>query len=104
MTAPTVGRIVHYWDSRSIARGQPLAGIIAFVHSPDSVTLGLTTHTGGNRHAMHVPLVQPRAPKPDGAFCEWPPRVETPPPQQASAEPAQTPRPTFRTFPSTKDL
>lgn len=68
---PTVGRVVHYFDSTEATR--PLAGVICYVHSDTMVNLTVFTQNGDPVGRTSVSLVQEGEPKPLGHRCEWMP-------------------------------
>lgn len=70
---PTVGRIVHYYDSKS--RNAPLAAIITAVHDDRCVNLTVFGNQFTHFGLMHLTsVVQSEAPT-DGAWT-WPPLVK----------------------------
>ncbi len=85
MIKPTVGRVVWYTPSRHIdvngntiyqfpcLAGQPLAAIVACVHSDSMVNLTVFDANGESHGACSVDLIQDGQPKPDGRYCEWMP-------------------------------
>ncbi len=74
MIAPTVGRIVWYYDSQfDVTKGMPKAAIICAVHGVDRVNLTVFGHTGIPSGRTNVILVQDGIPTPQGNFCIWMP-------------------------------
>lgn len=84
MIKPTVGRIVHYYPSTNEVReinakglmayaGQPLAAIIACVHSDRMVNLAIFDQGGTNFERRSVTLVQDGDDIPVGSYCAWMP-------------------------------
>lgn len=87
MIKPTVGRVVWYTPSpigvdgsgRKIFQfpctvGQPLAAIIAYVHSDSMVNLTVFDANGESHGVCSVDLIQDGQPKPEfGRYCEWMP-------------------------------
>jgi len=75
--APTVGRIVHFYDPKYIQG--PHAAIVTYVHDEHLVNLAVFTASGNTEHRSSVPLIE--EPNPDhhagtiGFFCMWPPRA-----------------------------
>lgn len=75
---PTVGRIVWFTpaDHDGIGRlnGQPLAAIVAGVHSDNLVNLAVFDAYGNTQQRSNVRLVQPGETTPDGApYAAWMP-------------------------------
>jgi len=75
---PTVGRIVWFTpaDHDGIGRlnGQPLAAIVAGVHSDNLVNLAVFDAYGNTQQRSNVRLVQPGEATPDGApYAAWMP-------------------------------
>ena len=75
---PTVGRIVWFTpaDHDGIGRlsGQPLAAIVAGVHSESQVNLAVFDAYGNTQQRSNVRLVQPGEDTPDGApYAAWMP-------------------------------
>lgn len=82
MIKPTVGRVVWYTPSKNAEgryqfpclTGQPLAAIIACVHSDIMVNLVVFDANGDSHGVCSVDLIQDGQPKPDnGFYCEWMP-------------------------------
>lgn len=78
MIKPTVGRIVHYWpslrDPGPDPKGQPLAAIVAHVHSDVCVNLSVSDANGYPFNRTNVRLLQAGEDRPDMmGFCEWMP-------------------------------
>ncbi len=80
MIKPTVGRVVWFTPSRRSAQAgfvtgdQPLAAIIAYVHSDKMVNLAVFDSNGNSHSVCSVNLVQDQEPKdPDGFYAEWMP-------------------------------
>ncbi|MBU3577496.1 hypothetical protein [Polynucleobacter sp. UK-Kesae-W10] len=75
---PTVGRIVWFTpadhDGIGQLNGQPLAAIVAGVHSDTSVNLAVFDAYGNTQQRSSVRLVQPGEDKPDGgSYASWMP-------------------------------
>mgnify|MGYP001100203627 CR=1 FL=1 len=75
---PTVGRIVLFTPDKNdpLTRNgnEPLAAIVACVHSDSCVNLGVIDAQGNNVSRTSVPLIQDGDPKPStGYYCEWMP-------------------------------
>lgn len=70
---PTVGRIVHFYpgsaDQQWTGPG-PLAAIIAAVHSPELVNLGIFDGYGSPIQRTSVPFGNPNN---GNSYWEWPP-------------------------------
>ena len=80
MIKPTVGRVVLFTPGRvadkRADKSQPLAAIIAYVHSDRSVNLTVFEQTGAAQIAgfINVKLLQDEDEAPEsGFFCEWMP-------------------------------
>lgn len=79
MIKPSVGRIVWFtpgdWDGNVLTRhpDQPLAAIVAYVHSDRMVNLTVFDANGHPHGRTSVQLVQDGDPRPDQFFCEWMP-------------------------------
>jgi len=69
MIEPTVGRVVHYYDSKS---GGPLAAHVAYVHTNRLVNLLVISPHGNTYGAQRVRLLQDDD-KPEGeaTWCQW---------------------------------
>lgn len=78
---PTVGRVVWFHPSPNTAesgfthpaQGQPLAAIVAHVHSPNLVNLAVFDADGRSHSRTSVPLHQGSDERPQGFYCEWMP-------------------------------
>lgn len=76
---PTVGRVVWFWpglyDELKIINDQPLAAIVAHVHSEGCVNLTVFDHNGVSHGRTSVMLLQPGGPQAtEGSnYCEWMP-------------------------------
>ncbi len=76
---PTVGRVVWYYpgkDDAGFARNgnnDPYAAVVARVWSDTCVNLAVFDAEGKHHGRGLVPLVQPEAEAPEGAFCTWMP-------------------------------
>ncbi|MEN6540880.1 MAG: hypothetical protein ABFC67_14830 [Mizugakiibacter sp.] len=76
---PTVGRVVHYTPGPTEkipgnGSGQPLAALIAFVHSDSCVNLAVFDANGNNHSRTSVPLVQDDTGLlPEWGFAQWMP-------------------------------
>lgn len=82
MIKPTVGRVVWYTPAKddygraqfACSFEQPLAAIIAHVHSDSMVNLTVFDANGASHGVCSVDLIQDGQPKPDhGRYCEWMP-------------------------------
>ena len=80
MIKPTVGRIVHYYPSKTddaifpCRPGEPLAAIISYVRSDTCVNLCVIDANGNHRSKREVLLVQPDSENPgSGGYCTWMP-------------------------------
>ena len=79
MTAPTVGRIVYFTPAASdtlIYRNgnQPLAAVVAYVHSDECVNLSVFDANGNQWPRTSVAFIQGDAEIPSGGyFCQWMP-------------------------------
>lgn len=82
MIKPTVGRVVWYTPTKDehgmyqfpCLSGQPLAAIIACVHTDVMVNLTVFDANGEPHGVCSVDLIQDGQPKPDyGRYCEWMP-------------------------------
>ena len=77
MIKPTVGRVVLFTPAAGESdlaenKGQPLAAIIAYVHSDNLVNLAVFDANGRAANRTSVPLIQDDALKsPTGYYCEW---------------------------------
>ncbi len=71
MIKPTVGRVVHYYESA--AQVQPYAATIAYAHSERMINISYVDHNGRQHHATSVPLLQDDDARPTWGFCEWMP-------------------------------
>lgn len=103
MIKPTVGRIVYYIPPAeqdpayhiSTNGTEPLAAIVACVHSDTMLNLAVFDCNGTPHARTSVPLVQPNEATPEhGDYCYWMPYQVT----QASQEVAKavsTPAPAF---------
>ncbi len=77
MIKPTVGRVVWYRPAEGnlldFSQGQPLAAIIAHVHSDTLVNLAIFDANGQLWNRTSVVLVQEGDPVPTSSYCEWMP-------------------------------
>lgn len=80
MIKPTVGRVVWFTPNKAAPYpyvhgfDQPLAAIIAHVHSDKMVNLAVFDSNGVAYSVTSVDLIQDGEPKPEGGFyCEWMP-------------------------------
>ncbi len=72
---PTVGRIVHFYPGRVDIQWfgpGPMAAIIAAVHNPELVNLGIFDGMGSHMARTSVHLGNPNN---GNSYWEWPPRV-----------------------------
>ena len=74
---PTIGRIVWYWPQPNFQgwmdHSQPLAAIIAYVHSDVLINIGFYDQNGKAEFATSVKLWQGDGDRPDSFFAEWMP-------------------------------
>jgi hypothetical protein len=86
MIKPTVGRVVWYTPSKRLDENgdtkyefpcdgkQPLAALVAYVHSDSMVNLTVFDTNGVSHSACSVELIQEGHPKDSyGRYCEWMP-------------------------------
>lgn len=80
MIKPTIGRVVWFTPSKNsaesgfVAGDQPLAAIVAYVHSDKMVNLTVFDANGNPHSKTSVDLIQDGEPKPEWGFCcEWMP-------------------------------
>lgn len=76
MITPTVGRIVWFTPARNsyvMHRDQPLAAIVAYVHSDHMINIAYWDANGMFNSATSVPLIQDNETKPADFYCEWMP-------------------------------
>lgn len=73
MIKPTVGRVMWYWPKVFPDDWQPLAAMVAYVHSDGSVNIGYLDETGAHHLATSVPVVQDQQTRPDGPHVVWMP-------------------------------
>lgn len=79
MIKPSIGRVVWYTPSRDDVQlprnsPQPLAAIIAYVHSDTCVNLAVFDRNGASLSRTSVPLIHDEITQsPDHAFAEWMP-------------------------------
>lgn len=74
MIKPTVGRNLYFFEHAG--QKEPLAAIIAKVHSDDKINVAVFDETGGTHGRADILLRQPEEashPKPGTAWCEWMP-------------------------------
>lgn len=71
--APTVGRVVWYWDGPKEPAKQPLAAIVAYVFTDRMVNLMVIDPNGISSNRTSVHLAQPIDETPEGAHAEWMP-------------------------------
>ena len=71
MIKPTIGRVV--WFHHGKDGQQPLAALVAYVHSDTMVNLAVFDPNGVPFNKTSVTLVQEGAPIPAGMYCEWMP-------------------------------
>jgi hypothetical protein len=87
---PTVGRVVHYYDSPPSAHRGPRLAMICYVWNSRMVNLTTCDPNGNWSGRTSVTLVQPGEEKPtQGAYCEWMPyqKAKPDPVNSESAEP-----------------
>lgn len=77
MIKPTIGRVVWYWpgsrDPGPDAKGQPLAALVAHVHSDVLVNLFVVDANGNPYSKSSVRLVHAEDARPEApGFCEFP--------------------------------
>jgi len=75
---PTVGRIVWFWRSYQpdvVDDAQPMAAIVAYVHSDIMVNLSVIDHNGHHFSKTSVRLQQEGSDPPafNEMYCEWMP-------------------------------
>ena len=74
---PTIGRVVWFWPVRAGAYqkdpAQPLAAMVAFVHSNNRINIGYIDSSGMHACRQHVLLVQPGEEIPNESHCTWMP-------------------------------
>lgn len=75
---PTVGRVVWYYpgEAKDVQdKKQPMAALVAYVHTDRMVNLAVFDHCGGHAGTTSVPLVQEGDDFPSGgeSFCCWMP-------------------------------
>lgn len=74
---PTIGRVVWFTpaagDPINSREGQPLAALIAYVHSDSIVNLAVFDTKGNSAGRTSVPLLQDGDERPEGGFAEWMP-------------------------------
>jgi hypothetical protein len=73
MIVPTVGRVVWFHPSRSEGVTAPLAGLVAYVHSPTMINIAYFDVNGVAHSATSVPLHQDGDERPSGFYAEWMP-------------------------------
>lgn len=73
MIKPTVGRVVWYWPGFLPMPTQPLAAIVAYVHSDTLVNLAVFDANGVPSSQTSVHLWQGEGQRPTNFFCEWMP-------------------------------
>ena len=73
MIKPTIGRVVWFWPYSREAITQPLAALIAWVHSDAVVNLAIFDVNGQATNRTSVPLYQGEGDRPASDFCEWMP-------------------------------
>lgn len=73
MIKPTVGRVVWYRAAHRSFEAQPLAALIAFVHSDGLVNLAVFDENGKGWGQTSVPLYQGEGERPLWEYCEWMP-------------------------------
>jgi hypothetical protein len=73
MIKPTVGRVVWFWPKMQARTEQPLAAIVASVHSDTMVNLGVFDGYSIPVSHTSVFLFQGEGLRPESAFCEWMP-------------------------------
>ncbi len=75
MIKPSVGRVVLYRPGMAdnlVKHGlEPLAAIVACVHTDRMVNLVVFDANGHPHSKTSVALAQPGEPKPEGSFCHW---------------------------------
>jgi hypothetical protein len=73
MIKPTIGRVVWFHPSGSTSDQQPLAALIAYVHSETMVNLATFDVNGVASGATSVFLYQGDTDRPQSYYCEWMP-------------------------------
>lgn len=73
MISPTIGRVVWYWQHSGREASQPLAALIAWVHSDVYVNLAIFDANGKAANRTSVRLYQGEGLPPLGEYCEWMP-------------------------------
>lgn len=71
MIAPTIGRVVWFWENAG--QPQPLPGIVCFVHSDTRVNLAVFDANGNTSGKTSVFLYQGDTERPTMHFAEWMP-------------------------------
>ena len=71
MIKPTIGRVL--WYHSAMEHEQPLAVMVAFVHSDTEVNLGGFHANGRPFNAINVLLWQGEGERPTGEYAEWMP-------------------------------